>query len=109
MGKKLELLGEKWNEKLKPITEYQLEYHRKKSARYLFVWNKETQDGFCQACESNFIFDHKTKHLSLDKCPCCGKEMQVHHTWRTQNYPTEIKFMVIPKARQIFPFVNQMH
>lgn len=95
---KRELMGVMFNDTLKPITDYQHEYHRKNSAEYIFVWDKEKHDAFCTKCETNFIIDHKTTHKNIEKCPCCKKKMKIYHTWRTENFPPILKYMVIPKT-----------
>lgn len=95
---KRELMGVMFNDTLKTITDYQHEYHRKHSAKYIYVFDKEKQTAFCSRCETNFMFDHKTKHKSVDTCPHCGKKMEIIHDWRIKKYPEIYEYMCIPKV-----------
>ena len=88
--------AEQYNAELKPLTEEQLEYHRKKSAKYIFITNKNG-NAHCQRCGA--IYNLKgTKHKGKATCPICGEELEVQHTWRMSQYLETINWMVVPKA-----------
>lgn len=84
--------------KLRPVSKGQLEFTKKIAAKYLFILDKSGRCK-CQACEKESVITG-TKHNGKAICPECGREMNVHHVWRTKyDYKTEvIKWTVSAKA-----------
>ena len=85
-----------FNNQLKPITDEQKEFHRKKSERFLFV---EDKDGNCTCpiCGERLKLG-KTTHKQGVECPSCKEKLMVQHTWRASKSLELIKWMAIPQV-----------
>lgn len=88
--------AEQFNTLLPPITEAQKQYHAKKSARYLFIDNKNG-DCTCPKCGKELHLG-RTKHKDMFICPSCSNKLQIQHTWRMSQYLETIEWMAIPKV-----------
>ena len=88
--------AEQYNAKMKPITEAQKRFHARKSAKYLFIDNKNG-DCTCPSCGKELHLG-KTKHKQNIQCPTCKHKLNIQHTWRASKYLETINWMVIPKA-----------
>lgn len=84
--------------KIRPVTKGHIDFARKMAAKYIFIHDKDGKCQ-CQACEKESVLKG-TKHLGKAKCPECGREMTVVHTWRYKNpMKTEvIKWTCAPVA-----------
>lgn len=82
--------------KLRPITKAQIKYHKRESAKFIFVTDKEG-NATCSRCDAELRLG-KTKHLSMMKCPRCKKELRIQHTWRMSQKTEIISWMVVPKT-----------
>ena len=71
-------------EEVQPLSKEQFDICLSKSGRYIFR-NKENK-AYCTACDSHFEFVGG-KHKEMVHCPNCGKELQLHNTWRTKSLP----------------------
>lgn len=80
--------------KMPCLTEFQTEWIRKETARYLFV--DKDRKCTCSRCNENVEVGH-TKHRGKVTCPSCGKELQVIHLWRLWALDT-IDWVAIPRA-----------
>ena len=81
---------------LKPITKAQKEYHRLRSAKYIFVKDKSGV-AVCSRCGKEINVGH-TKHKSEHVCPHCKNKMIIQHEWRMSQRLEIINWMVIPKV-----------
>ena len=88
--------AEQFNAKMKPITEVQKRFHARKSAKYLFIDNKNG-DCTCPSCGKELHLG-KTKHKQDIECPVCKHKLNIQHTWRASKHLETINWMVIPKA-----------
>ena len=84
------------NNKLRPITEAQKEYHRLRSSKYIFVHDK-SGNATCSRCGSEINIGH-TSHKEELVCPSCASKLIVQHNWRMSKKLEVINWMVIPKA-----------
>lgn len=75
-------LYDRYITQLKPITKEQFDICRFKSGKYLF--RNRDNSAYCTACDSHFEYIGG-KHKEMIKCPQCGKEIQLHNTWRLKN------------------------
>ena len=91
---KLKLVA-KYMKKYPEITDYQKEWSRKHTAKWIVV----SKDGtaHCTCCNEDIEIG-KTKHKGNAVCQKCGKELEVLHDWRASKYFDDVQFVVIPKA-----------
>lgn len=83
MDRLTQILESKEFKKIPPMTKAKVEKIRKESSRYILVDNKEDRKhGKCERCLNIVEFENNTKHKETIKCPCCGHEMLVEHTYR---------------------------
>lgn len=74
------MIYHKYAKELKPIPKSTLETIRRKTAK--MIWVKDRNGSCeCEYCQTESTLP-KTKHLETAKCPNCGRKMQVRHTWR---------------------------
>ncbi len=71
-------------EDVQPLTKEQFDICLAKSGKYIF--RDKQNKAYCTACDSHFEYIGG-KHKEIIKCPKCGKELQLHNTWRTKNLP----------------------
>ena len=81
---------------MKPITKSQIKYLKQKSAKYIFVYDKQW-NAQCTRCDAEFNAG-KIKHLSEIKCPKCKATLQVQHTWRMSQRREIIEWLAVPKV-----------
>ena len=76
------------------ITEFQHEWIRKETARYMFI----EKEGKCTCSRCNETVEvGRTKHRGKVTCPSCGKELQAIHLWRLRSLDV-IDWVVIPRT-----------
>lgn len=76
------------------ITEFQHEWIRKETARYMFI----EKEGKCTcSCCNKTVEVGRTKHRGKVTCPSCGKELQTIHLWRLRSLDV-IDWVVIPRT-----------
>lgn len=92
-GRRRELLS-KCGDSVRPLTQKQIDWIRKDTAKYIFFKDKDATKGYCDRCEHEVTFKYKTRHKATVKCPRCHHEMTVLHNWRI-TWIDEVDFRVI--------------
>lgn len=80
------------------ITNFQKSWIRKETAHHIVARKDENGNVkyFCTSCMSEVDLG-KTKHKQKAICPCCKKELEVHHAWRNSQIET-IDWIAIPRV-----------
>lgn len=83
-------------ENAKPITDKQIEWCRKDTARYIWHYDKDYYNGHCERCGNDVSFTFKTRHNQSVRCPKCKQKMTTRHKWR--GWTENVDFRVIVKV-----------